>query len=198
MCMCLVLQLVAEQTAKPRKIKSSVEKEVAKIDKELDRQKTERRQDMERAASVREQTAVVLEDVERLELEKQELMKDIEKKETELVNLKKCYGRRILENYLEKKDLQESIQMKEKEIQETKAKLKENEKELKEYKEMVHSLKKMIEEGVRELGIRDGSIIQLEKEKARVVADQESERIKVRAQPTYFHRPDSIKCKTFH
>ena len=64
--------------------------------------------------------------------------------------------------------------------QEAKAKLKENERKLKKYEEMVHSLKKEIEEGVRELGIRDGRIIQIEKKKAKVVADLESERIKVR------------------
>ena len=61
--------------------------------------------------------------------------------------------------------MQESILTKEIELQEAKVKLEENEKKLKKYKEMVRSLKKKIEEGVRELGIRDGRIIQLEKEK---------------------------------
>ena len=181
--MCHVLQLDAEQKTEPRSIKSSTKKEdskLAKIDKELDRQKTERRQNMERTASAREQAAVVIEFVEKLEQEKQDLVKEIEKKERELGYFKKLHGQRLLENYREKKDLQESIQMKEKEVQEAKAKLKENEKKLKKYKEKVHSLKKRIEEGVRELGIRDGSIIQLEKDKAKVVADLESERMKVR------------------
>ena len=180
--MCHELQLDVEQY-KPRRIKSSTKKEdskLAKIDKELDRQKTEKRQDRERAASVREQAAVVIEDVERLEQEKEELLKEIEKNKRELGYFMEVHGQRLLENYHEKKDLQESIQMKEKEVQEAKAKLKENEKKLKEHKGKVHSLKKRIEEGVRELGIRDGSIIQLEKEKAKVVADLESERMKVR------------------
>ena len=169
------------------RIKSSTKKEdskLAKIDKELDRQKTERKEKWERAASVREQAAVVIDDVERLEQEKQDLLKEIEKKERELGYFKKLHGQRLLENYREKKDLQVSIQMKEKEIQEAKAKLKGNEKKLKKYKEKVHRLKKQIEEGVRELGIRDGSIIQLEKEKAKVVADLESERMKVRVHQT--------------
>ena len=180
----------AEQKTKPRSNinKSSTKKEdskLAEIDKELDIQKTERRQNMERAASVREQAAVVIEDVVRLEQEKQELLKEIEKKERELGYFKKLHGQRLLENYSEKKDLQESIQAKEKELQEAKAKLKENEKKLEKYKEKVRSLKKRIEEGVRELGIRDGSIIQLEKEKAKVGADLESERMKVRIHQTY-------------
>ena len=185
--MCHTLQLDEEQKTKPRRIKSTTKKEdskLAEIDKELDRQKTERRQNWESAASVREQAAVVIEDVERLEQEKEELLKEIEKKERELGYFKKLHCQRLLENYHEK-NLQESIQAKEKEVQEAKAKLKENEKKLKEYKEKVHSLKKRIEEGVRELGKRDGSIIQLEKEKAKVVADLESERMKVRVHPTY-------------
>ena len=185
--MCHALQLDAEQKTKPRKIKFTTKKEdskLAEIDKELDRQKTERRQDMERAASVREQAAVVIEDVERLEQEKQELLKEIEKNKRELGYFIELHGQRVLENYNEKRDLQESIQAKEKEVQEAKAKLKENEKKLKEYKEKVRSLKKRIEDGVKELGIRDGSIIQLEKEKAKVVADLESERVKVRVHPT--------------
>ena len=180
--------MVAKQKTKPRKITSSVEKDdskLTKIDKELDRQKTERRQNWERVASVREQAALVIEDVERLKQEKQELLKEIEKKERELGYFKKLHGQRLLENHREKKDLQESIQTKKKEVQEAKAKLKENEKKLKKYKEKVRNLKKRIEEGVRELGIRDGSIIQLEKEKAGVVADLESERIEVRFHPTY-------------
>ena len=194
--MCHALQLVAELKIQSMRITPSVEKEdskLAKIDKELDRQKTERRQNWERAAIVREQAAVVIEDVERLEQEKQELVKEIEKKERELGYFKKLHGQRLLENYREKKDLQESIHTKEKEVQEAKAKLKENEKKLKKYKEKVHSLKKQIEEGVRELGIRDGSIIQLEKEKAKVVADLESERMKVRVHPTF--PIDLIVCR---
>ena len=170
----------AEQKTKPGREDSKL----SKVDKELDRQKTEKRQNMKIAASVREQAAVVIEDVERLEQEKQELLKEIEKKERELGYFKKLHGQRLLENYREKKDLQESIQTKEKEVQEAKAKLKENEKKLKEYKEKVCSLKKRIEEGVRELGIRDGRIIQLEKEKAKVIADLESKRMKVRVHPT--------------
>ena len=117
------------------------------------------------------------------------VVKEIEKKERELGYFKKLHGQRLLENYREKKDLQESIQTKEKELQEAKAKLKENEKKLEKYKEKVRSLKKRIEEGVRELGIRDGSIIQLEKEKAKVVADLESERMKVRVHKTYSNSP---------
>ena len=192
MCVCHALQLDAKQKTKPRRIKSSTKEEdskLAKIDKELDRQKTERRQNWERAASVREQAALVIEDVERLEQEKQDLVKEIEKKERELGYFKKLHGQRILENHREKRDLQESIQTKEKEIHEAKDKLKENEKKLEKYKEKVHSLKKRIEEGVRELEICDGSIIQLEKEKAKVVADLESERMKVRVHP---YSPDGI------
>ena len=177
------LQLDAELKTKTKMIKPSIEKEdskLAKIDKELDKEKIERRQNRERAASVREQAEVVIEDVERLEQEKQDLLKEIERKEIELGYFKKLYDQQLLENSREKNNLQECIQTKEIELQEAKAKLEENEKKLKKYKEMVRSLKKKIEEGVRELGIRDGRILQLEKEKAKVVADLESERIKVR------------------
>ena len=93
--MCHALQLDAEQKTKPRRIKSTTEKKnskLAEIDKDLDRQKTERRQNRERAASVREQAGVVIEDVERLEQEKQELLKEIEKKERELGYFKKLHG----------------------------------------------------------------------------------------------------------
>ena len=51
------LQLDAELKTKTKMIKHSIEKEdskLAKIDKELDRQKIERRQNRERAASARE------------------------------------------------------------------------------------------------------------------------------------------------
>ena len=179
------LQLDAELKTNSKMIKLSIEKEdskLAKIDKELDREKIERRQNRERAASAREQADMVIEDVERLEQEKQDLLKEIKRKERELGYFQKLYNliQQVLDNYCEKKYLKESILTKERELQEAKAKLKENEKKLKKYEEMVRSLTKEIEEGVRELDIRDERIIQLEKEKAKMVADLESERIKVR------------------
>ena len=95
--------------------------------KELDREKIERRQNRERAASAREHAEVVIEDVERLEQEKQDLLKEIKRKERELGYFHKPYNKQVLENYCEKKYLQESILTKERELQEAKAKLKENE-----------------------------------------------------------------------
>ena len=152
---------------------------LAEIDKELDRNKVERTQNTERTASAREEAEVIIKDVEKLEQEKQLLLEEIRKRERELDCFKRVHDQ-LTASQCEKKILQESIKVKENELRETKAKLQEKEKKLEKCKEKIQKLKKKIEEGVRELGVRDGRIIELEKDKAQAVVALESERLKVR------------------
>ena len=161
---------------KTKRVKISTEKydfKLMKIDKELDRLQMERRQNRKRTASAREEAEVIVEDVERLKREKQLLLEEIRRKERELDCFKRVHDQ-------EKENLQESIKIKENELREAKAKLQEKEKKLEKCKEKIQKLKKRIEEGVRELGVCDGRITELEQDKARAVAELELERMKVR------------------
>lgn len=163
--------------------KSSIEKadyELMKIDKELDQLKMEGKQQRKTAESAGEEAAVAIKEVEKLEQEKQLLIEEIKKKERELGYFKGFRDQLILTSEREKEDLQESIKAKENELQEAKAKLKDKERKLEKCKEKIQKLKKWIEEAVKELGLRNGQIIQLENEKAKMVADLESEKMKVR------------------
>ena len=172
-CTCLALQLD----------KLSIEKQDSKLsanDKELDGLKVERRCSKKRTASAREEAKVFVEDVERLEQEKQLLMEEIRKKESEVECFNKLYTQSLSISQREKEVLQGSIESKENELRDAKAKLGEKEEQLKKCKEKIGKLKKKIEEGVRELGVRDGRIIELEKDKAKATAELESERMKVR------------------
>ena len=181
-CVCLTIQLDGEPRTKTKRVKPSTEKndfKVAEIDKKLDKLEMERRQNRERTASAREEAEVIVEDVERLEQEKQLLLKEIRGKERELDCFKRVHDQ-LTASQREKEDLQVSIKIKENELQEAKAKLQEKEKKLEKCKEKIQELKKKIEEGVRELGVRDGRITELEQDKARVVAELELERMKVR------------------
>ena len=156
---------------------------LVEIDKKLDRLKVERRQNRERDAIAMKEANLVVEDVERLDQEKQLLLEEIKKNERELGVFRKFHGRfrfPFTTSQREKEDLQEIIKTKENELQEAEAKLQEKEKKLEKYKEKIQSLKKKLEEGIRESGVQDGKILQLENEKAKVVADLESERMKVR------------------
>lgn len=165
------------------KLKKGIESDqdkLAEIDKELDRLKIERELSMKRSASAREEAEVVIKDIKKLEQEKQLLLEDIKRKERELGYFKGFYDQIILASQREKEDLQQSIQTKEKELQEANTKLEKKEEKLKKYKEKVHNLEKKIEEGDKELKMRDSKIIELERDKAKVVADLEIERMKVR------------------
>ena len=181
-CVCLTIQLDAELRMKTKRVKISTEKDdfkLVKIDKELDRLQMERRQNRKRTVSAREEAEVIVEDVERLEREKQLLLDEIRRKERELDCFKRVHEQ-LTASQREKEDLQVSIKIKENELREAKAKLQEKEKKLEKYKEKIQKLKKRIEEGVRELGVRDGRITELEQDKARAVAELELERMKVR------------------
>lgn len=99
---------------------------------------------------------LVVEDVERLEQEKQLLLEEIKKNERELGYFRKLHGWfrfPFTTSQREKEDLQEIIKTKENELQEAKAKLQEKEKKLEKYKGKIQSLKKKIEEGIRESGV---------------------------------------------
>ena len=181
-CVCLTIQLDAEPKMKTKRVKISTEKyhfKLAEMDEKLDRLQMERRQNRKRTASAREEAEVIVEDVERLEQEKQLLLEEIRRKERELDCFKRVHDQ-LTASQREKEDLQVSIKIKENELREAKAKLQEKEKKLKKYKEKIQKLKKRIEEGVRELGVRDDKITELEKDKARAVAELELERMKVR------------------
>ena len=182
-CVCLTIQLDAEMRMKTKRVKPSTEKDdskLAEIDKKLDKLLMERRQNRERTASAREEAEVIVEDVERLKREKQLLLEEIRMKESELDCFNKLHAQHLSISQREKEVLQESIKVKENELQEAKAKLQKKEKKLEKCKEKIQNLKKRIEEGVRELGVRDGRITELEQDKARAVAELELERIKVR------------------
>ena len=182
-CVCLTIKLDAEPRTKTKRVKPSTEKDdskVAEIDKKLDKLEMERRQNRERTASAREEAEVIVEDVERLQREKQLLLEEIEKKESELDCFNKPHAQHLSISQREKEVLQDSIKAKENELREAKAKLQEKEKKLKKCKEKIQKLKKRIEEGVRVLGVRDGRITELEQDKARAVAELELERMKVR------------------
>ena len=182
-CVCLTIQLDAEQRTKTKRVKPSTEKDdskVAEIDKKLDKLEMERRQNRERTASAREEAEVMVDDVERLEREKQLLLEEIRKKGSELDCFNKLHAQHLSISQHEKEVLQESIKVKENELREAKAKLQEKEKKLEKYKEKIQNLKKKIEEGVRELGIRGERITELEEDKARAVAELELERIQVK------------------
>ena len=137
----------------------------------------ERRQNRERTASAWEEAEVMVEDVEKLEREKQLLLEEIRKKESELDCFNKLYAQHLSISQREREVLQESIKVKENEPREAKAKLQEKEKKLEKCKEKIQKLKKRIEDWVRELGVRDGRITELEQDK---VAQLELERMKVR------------------
>lgn len=160
-------------------IKSDQNK-LAEIDKELDRLKIERELSMKRSANAREEVEVVIKDINKLEQEKQLLLEDIKRKERELGYFKGFHDQIILASQREKEDLQQTITTKEKELQEANTKLEKKEEKLKKYKEKVRNLEKKIEEGDKELKMRDSKIIELERDKAKVVADLEIERMKVR------------------
>ena len=181
--MCLsYIQMDAEPKIRTKRVKASTEKDdskLAEIDKELDKLQVERRQNRERTTSTREEAEVIVEDMERLEREKQLLLEEIRRKERELDCFKRVRDQ-LTASQREKEDLQVSIKIKENELREAKAKLQEKDKKLEKYKEKIQKLKKRIEEGVRELGVRDGRITELEKDKARAVAELELERMKVR------------------
>ena len=165
------------------KTKHIIEKEdskLAEIDKELDRYKMERIQHTKRTESAREEAEVIIEDVERLEREKQLLLEEIRKKENELDCFNKLLAQHLSISQHEKEVLQESIKVKENELKQARAKLQEKEKKLEKYKEKIQKLKNKIEDGVRELGVRNGTITQLEQDRAKAVAALESERLKVR------------------
>ena len=157
-----------------------VGKEDSELDKELDRLKIERRQHKGRIASTWEEAEVVVKDAERCEEEKGLLLEKIIKIESELDCFNKLYAHHLSVSQREKEFLQENIKIKENELQEAKAKCKEKKKQLEKCKEKIRMLKKRIEEGVRELGERDGRITELEKDKAKAVTALESERMKVR------------------
>ena len=182
-CVCLTIQLDAELKNKTKMVNSIPENDnskLAKIDKELDKLQVERRQNRERTASAREEAEVIVEDMERLEREKQLLLEEIRKKESELDCFNKLHTQHLSISQREKAVLRESIKVKENELQEAKAKLREKEKKLEKCKEKIQKLKKRIEEGVRELGVRDGRITELEQDKARAIAELELERMKVK------------------
>ena len=185
-CVCLTIQLDAELRTKTKRVKPSTEKDdskVAEIDKKLDKLEMERRQNRERTASAREEAEVIVEDIERLEQEKQLLLEEIRKKESELDCFNKLHAQHLSLNQHEKQVLQilqESIIVKDSELREAKAKLQEKEKKLEKCKEKIQKLKKKIGEGVKKLGVRDGRITELEQDKARAVAELELERMKVR------------------
>ena len=165
------------------RVNPSIEKEDSKlveVDKELDRLKIERKENRKRTASAREEAEVVVRDVERLEKERELLLKEIKRKERELECFNIIHAQQHSISQREKELLHENVKMKENELQEAKAKLKEKEKQLGKYKKKIQKLKKRIEEGLRELGGRDGRITDLEKDKAKAVAALESERMKVR------------------
>ena len=185
-CVCLTIQLDAELRTKTKRVKPSTEKDdskVAEIDKKLDKLEMERRQNRERTASAREEAEVIVEDIERLEQEKQLLLEEIRKKESELDCFNKLHAQHLSLNQHEKQVLQilqESIIVKDSELREAKAKLQEKEKKLEKCKEKIQKLNKKIGEGVKKLGVRDGRITELEQDKARAVAELELERMKVR------------------
>ena len=180
-CVCLTIQLDSELRIKTKGVKPSTEENYSKlveIDKKLDKLEMEVRQNRARIASAREAAEVIIEDVKRLEQEKQLLLEETRRKERELDCFKRVHDL-LAESQREKEDLQESIKIKENELREAKAELQEKEKQLEKYKEKIQKLKKRVEDGVRELGVRDGRIFELEKDKARAVAE-ESEKMKVR------------------
>ena len=140
-CVCLTIQLDAAQRTKTKSVKPSTEKDdskVAEIDKELDKLEMERRQNRERTASAREEAEVIVEDVERLKREKQLLLEEIRKKESELDCFNKLHAQHLSISQREKEFLQETIKVKENELQEAKAKL-QGEKKLKKCKEKIQS-----------------------------------------------------------
>ena len=157
-----------------------IEKEDSNLAEIDNRNTKERIQSTKRTASAREEAEVIVEDMERLEQEKQLLLEEIRKKESELDCFNKLHAQHLSISQREKEVLQESIKVKENELQEAEAKLQEKKKKLEKYKEKIQKLKKRIEEGVRELGLRDWRIIELEGDKARAVAELELERMKVR------------------
>ena len=140
----------------------------------------ERRQNKKRNAKAREEAEVVVEDVERLERKNQLLLEEIKKKERKLGYFKGVHDQLALISQHEKDDLQESIEKKEKKLQKARNMLQGKERQVKICKEKIQKLMKRIEQGVMELWRRDRRIIQLENEKAKLVADLESERVKVR------------------
>ena len=180
LCVCHTLQLDEEPRTKTKHIIEKENSKLAEIDKELDRNKMERTQNTKRNANAREEAEVIVEDMERLEQEKQILLEEISRKESELDCFNKLHAQHLSISQREKEVLQESIKAKENELREAKAKLQEKEKKLEICKKTIRKLKKMIEEGVRELGVRDRRITELEHDKARAVAELELERLKVR------------------
>ena len=177
-CYVCVIHLQLDEELRT-KTKHIIEKDskLAEIDKELDRNIMERTQHTKRTASAREEAKVIVEDVERLEREKQLLLEEIRKKERELDCFNKLHAQHLSISQREKEVLQESIKAKENELQEAKAKLQKKEKKLEKYKDKIQKLKKKIEDGIRELGERDGRIVELEKAKAEAVAALEKVRV---------------------
>ena len=184
--MCLsYVQLDAELTTKTSNTEN-YDSELVKIDKALDKLQMERRQNREKTVSAREEAEEIIDDVEGLEREKQLLLEEIRRKESELDCFKRVHDQ-LTASQREKEDLQVSIKGKENELREAKAKLQGKEKKVERAKEKIQKLKKKIEEGVRELGVRDGRITELEHDKAQAVAELELETMKVRV---YFSMPD--------
>lgn len=174
------LQLDADLTPKMKSDIERADSKVTNIDKELDRLEMKGRQQRRTHENSRKEAALAIKEVERLEEEKQFVLEDI--KERELAFFKGFYDQFISASQCERENLhvQESIKTRENELRKAKSELQGKEKQLENYREKRHTLKISIEEQVKELEVHGGKITELEKDKAKLLADLESERVKVR------------------
>lgn len=178
--MCLSCTAPQQLEAEPM-CNTKVDPNLTEMDKKLDELKMEKRQIRRRTLSVREEAELAVKEEERLMKEKKLLEKEFKKTKIELDYFKtRNNNRHNLPVQSETKPLQDTIKMKLSELKMTKTRLDEKEEQHKKYKEKIRSLKKTIEDGMFKLGVCDGRIIELERDKAKVVADLESQRMKVR------------------
>ena len=147
--------------------------------KQLSVMKTELKSAQERADTIRARATLVQDEGKRLDREKERLYCDAKRMESEIQLMKKMQSlqeQSLNEAKQEKKDFQNMIARKEKELKMAYRTLEEKDKELQENKIEMERVRRRLEEAEREVGEKNGRIMELERERAELRAEIQSER----------------------
>ena len=145
------------------------EKEVTDLKAELNSAK-------ERLSATRARAVLVQHKAKKLEKEKEHLQNEAKRMEDDINVLKKTQSSQMQSFDEARKDFQILIDEKERLLRAVHDKLGEKEKELDEHKKEMEGVRRKLEEADKEVGERNGRIMELERERAELRAEIQSER----------------------